>query len=98
MDGDPSIHQHYMQGFKDKFGPTAGATMRYMGPLRSEIVTYGPDKHDMGWQDANLVQYDSLWRYAYIVSTDVYQELNQEKMAGLENTCMLLISEVEVKD
>lgn len=102
--GDPSVHKHYMQGFKDKFGPAAGAQLKFMGPVSSqpELVGQAAGRgaeaaESAGWQDANVVQYDSIWHYAYMLSTDVYQELNKEKVRGLENTCILLISEIELR-
>lgn len=97
--GDSSVHEHYMQGFKDKFGPAAGAQLKFMGPVSSQPTlsssTGGDDSG--GWQDANIVQYDSIWHYAYMLSTDVYAELNKDKINGLEDTCILLISEVELE-
>ncbi|CAK3810041.1 Hypothetical predicted protein [Lecanosticta acicola] len=83
---DRSTHDSYMQGFKNTFGDAAGASVKFMGPVR-----------DVGnaWDDANLVQYDSVWHYAYMLSTDVYKELNKEKVAGLEDTCILLVGETE---
>ncbi len=101
--GDSSVHDAYMEGFKQKFGPAAGAGIRFMGPVKSGITIEGDTAAgersgwDGGlWQDANLVQYDSIWHYAYMLSTDVYQELNQQKMEGLEDTCILCVSEVEL--
>ena len=91
-----------VEGFKQKFGPAAGAAIRFMGPVDGGIAyqeesTGGEaERTDEGsWQDANLVQYDSIWHYAHMLSTDVYQELNQQKMEGLEDTCILCVSEVE---
>lgn len=102
--GDPSVHEHYMQGFKEKFGPAAGAQLKFMGPVCSQPRSVDPQKpssesveSEMSWQDANIVQYDSIWHYAYMLSTDVYQELNKEKIEGLDDTCILLISEVELR-
>ena len=116
--GSPTIHQQYMSGFKSHFGSSAGATIKFMGPVRSSISyeetsdaalpAFSTDDHGSAgagranvsesklWDDANLVQYDSLWHYAYMLSTDVYKELNREKVRGLEDTCILLVSEVEV--
>lgn len=100
-DGDSSVHEHYMQGFKEKFGPAAGAQLKFMGPLSSQPQLAGEGlfagSETMGWQDANLVQYDSIWHYAYMLSTEVYAELNKEKVEGLEDTCILLISETELQ-
>ena len=103
--GDPSVHEHYMQGFKEKFGPAAGAQLKFMGPVSSQpkYIDTAKDNADSGyvvktgWQDANVVQYDSIWHYAYMLSTDIYQELNKEKIEGLEDTCILLISEAELQ-
>ncbi|KAK4500362.1 hypothetical protein PRZ48_008551 [Zasmidium cellare] len=94
--GDRSVHDSYMNGFKEKFGPDAGAEVKFMGPVQDRLGVNGShgDHGQQTWDDANLVQYDSIWHYAYMLSTDVYQELNQEKMRGLEDTCILLISEV----
>ena len=101
--GDSSVHDAYMEGFKNNFGNTAGAQVKFMGPVRSGIgyeeFPSPNDSHDdkgKVWEDANLVQYDTIWHYAYMLSTDIYQELNQEKMRGLEDTCILLVSEVEL--
>ena len=101
--GDPNVHEHYMQGFKEKFGPAAGAQLKFMGPVVSQpeyvegLQTESRDAK-MGWQDANIVQYDSIWHYVYMLSTDVYQELNKEKVRGLEDTCILLVSEIELQE
>ena len=100
--GDRSVHDHYMEDFKDKFGDAAGATVKFMGPVRSEVAYKASGSAATAndgvklWDDANLVQYDTIWHYAYMLSTDVYQELNKEKMKGLEDTCILLVSEVEL--
>lgn len=92
--GDRRTHDDYMEGFKKKFGDAAGATVQFMGPVtgREGKAVEG------GWDDANLVQYDRLWHYAYMLSTDVYQELNKQKVAGLEDTCILIASEAELLD
>lgn len=94
--GDRSIHDSYMQGFKDRFGPDAGAEVKFMGPVTNRLAVEGSEDVESIeiWNDANLVQYDSVWHYAYMLSTEVYQELNQEKMRGLEDTCILMVSEV----
>lgn len=100
--GDSSVHDSYMQGFKDNFGDAAGATVKYMGPVKGNLkyTSSGNAPKASGdlrrWEDANLVQYDSVWHYAYMLSTDVYQILNKEKMEGLEDTCILLVSEIEL--
>lgn len=83
---DRRTHDAYMQGFKDNFGDTAGATIKFFGGVRA----FGD------WMDANLVQYDSVWHYAYMLSTEVYQELNKTKVAGLEDTCILMVGEMEL--
>ncbi|KAK3714187.1 hypothetical protein LTR37_007989 [Vermiconidia calcicola] len=113
-DGDSSVHDHYMEGFKEKFGDAAGARVKFMGPVHSAIHYTSSTEEEEGtgpsmetangsaaverkaWHDANLVQYDSIWHYAYMLSTGVYQELNQEKMEGLVDTCILFVSEVEM--
>ena len=95
--GDSKVHEHYMAGFKEKFGPAAGARVKFMGPVRSVIGPSGEvERIPSAWQDANLVQYDSILHYAYMLSTDVYQKLNKEKMEGLEDTCILCVSEAEL--
>ena len=112
-DGDSSVHDHYMEGFKEKFGDAAGARVKFMGPVHSAIhytssseveeeqagsstETANGSAIEKAWHDANLVQYDSIWHYAYMLSTDVYQELNREKMQGLVDTCILCVSEMEM--
>ena len=100
---DSSVHDAYMEGFKNNFGNAAGATVKYMGPVRSSL-RYSNDESSNestegergAWNDANLVQYDTIWHYAYMLSTDVYAELNKQKIAGLEDTCILLVSEMEL--
>lgn len=94
--GEPSVHTHYMDGFKRVFGDSAGATVRFMGPVKDGTLDDG--KGGAQWDDANLVQYDTIWHYAYMLSTDVYRELNREKVEGLEDTCILAVSEVELSD
>lgn len=107
--GDSSTHDDYMEGFKKNFGDSAGATVKFMGPVESAVqynmvgsVDAGipgdavPPEQPKLWQDANLVQYDSIWHYAYMLSTEVYAELNKQKVAGLEDTCILCVSEVEL--
>lgn len=44
------------------------------------------------------MQYDSIWHYAYMLSTVVYQELNVQKVEGLVDTCILCVSEVELAE
>lgn len=85
-----ATHDAYMQGFKQHFGDSAGASVKFMGPVQSSLQA------GQRWDDANLVQYDTLWHYAYMLSTDVYKELNKQKIAGLEDTCILCVSEVEL--
>lgn len=97
-DNDSSIHDHYMEGFKQGFGDSAGASVRFMGPVRSALAQGEGSGEGQRWDDVNLVQYDTIWHYAYMLSTDVYKELNEEKVRGLEDTCILLVSEVEVWD
>lgn len=92
----------YMEGFKADFGDATGVSMKFMGPVKSEIAYRSSGggesetKSCTWWQDANLVQYDTIWHYAYMLSTEVYAELNKEKISGLEDTCILLMSEVEL--
>ncbi|KAF7190496.1 hypothetical protein HII31_08210 [Pseudocercospora fuligena] len=99
--GDRSVHDSYMEGFKNKFGPAAGAQIKFMGPVQGQLKYEGEqgkatsDKEGK-WDDANLVQYHSVWHYAYMLSTDVYKELNKEKVSGLDDTCILLVSELGV--
>jgi hypothetical protein len=100
---DATVHNAYMGGFKQSFGDAAGAAVQFMGPLQHtlEYVHQGnPRKALAGprarWQDVNLVQYDTLWHYAYMLSTDVYKELNKQKVAGLYDTCILIVSEAEM--
>lgn len=103
--GDSSVHEHYMQGFKRDFGDAAGVAMKFMGPVKPEVayenceVSEGTNeliKSVAAWQDANLVQYDTIWHYAYMLSTSTYAELNKEKVTGLEDTCILLTSDFEL--
>jgi hypothetical protein len=94
--GDPSTHDKYMGDFKRNFGDSAGASVKFMGPLKSQFREKderpsGNNNH--GWQDASLVQYDSIYHYAHMLSTDTYQRLNQDKVRGLEDTGILLVSE-----
>lgn len=92
---DQSVHDSYMNGFKEKFGPDAGAEVKFMGPVREALRVDGRHgEGDIKWDDTNLVQYDSVWHYAHMLQTDIYQSLNQEKMRGLEDTCIFLVSEV----
>lgn len=102
---DSAIHEQYMQDFKRSFGDSAGAHVKFMGPV-GQVSTagtgdsLGPQSHgdggSGGWQEANLTHYDSIVHYAYMLSTDVYQRLNKDKVRGLEDTCILLVSEVEL--
>jgi hypothetical protein len=102
---DSAIHEQYMQDFKRSFGNSAGAYVKFMGPVGplidniSENQSQQQEQHgdDGGsWQEANLTHYDSIFHYAYMLSTDVYQGLNKDKVRGLEDTCILLVSEVEM--
>lgn len=97
-DNDSRIHEQYMQDFKRSFGDSAGAHIKFMGPVViSAFVDERPEQgRDGGWQEANLTHYDSVFHYAYMLSTDVYQGLNKDKVRGLEDTCILLVSEVEL--
>lgn len=103
-DNDSTIHEQYMQDFKRSFGDSAGAYVKFMGPV-GPMVTDGTGESQEpqqqggasdGWQEANLTHYDSIFHYAYMLSTDVYQGLNKDKVRGLEDTCILLVSEVEM--
>lgn len=101
---DPAIHEQYMQDFKRSFGDSAGAYVKFMGPVRPLVIDgtgkgQGKQHEDGGggWQEANLTHYDSIFHYAYMLSTDVYQRLNEDKVRGLEDTCILLVSEVEIQ-
>ncbi|KAK7191996.1 hypothetical protein PSPO01_01568 [Paraphaeosphaeria sporulosa] len=79
--GDRSTHDEYMQGFKEKFGKAAGAQVRFMGEVGDlNFAVQGAGEGGRGWDEANLTQYDSVWHYAYMLSTDVYKELNKEKI------------------
>lgn len=92
---DRSVHDSYMNGFKEKFGPDAGAEIKFMGPVQEMLSVDGQhEEGELTWDDTNLVQYDSVWHYAHMLSTDIYQSLNQEKMRGLEDTCILMVSEI----
>lgn len=101
---DSAIHEQYMQDFKRSFGDSAGAYVKFMGLVGPLVVdgTGESQGHRLGdgdgdsWQEANLTHYDSIFHYAYMLSTDVYQELNKDKVRGLEDTCILLVSEVEI--
>lgn len=95
--GDSALHEQYMQDFKDSFGDSAGAFVKFMGPVKSQLKTSNEGQQSTGsWQEANLTHYDSIYHYAYMLSTDVYQRLNKDKVRGLEDTCILLVSEVEL--
>jgi hypothetical protein len=98
-------HDAYMEGFKQQFGDAAGASVQFMGPLRQtlEYVHQGSPRKALAhqqarWQDANLVQYDTIWHYAYMLSTDIYKELNKQKVSGLYDTCILVVSEAELHE
>ena len=94
--GSSAIHDDYMQDFKKGFGSSAGATVRFMGPV-SGPLRYGDDgKAEQSWDDANLVQYDTIWHYAYMLSTDLYAPMNKKKVSGLDDTCILCVNEVEL--
>ena len=85
-----------MEDFKKGFGSSAGATVRFMGPV-NEPLKYGDDCNAKeNWDDANLVQYDTIWHYAYMLSTDLYAPMNKKKVSGLDDTCILCVSEVEL--
>jgi hypothetical protein len=75
--GDQSVHDAYMDGFKEKFGGAAGAIVKFMGPVRGGLEYSAQSSTDLQevdkglWKHANLVQYDSIWHYAYMLSTDI---------------------------
>lgn len=97
--GDSSVHDQYMGDFKKNFGDSAGAAVKFMGPVKSGPRDIGQgegQRSNSVWQDANLVHYDSIYHYAYMLSTDVYQRLNKDKVRGLEDTCILMVSEFEM--
>jgi hypothetical protein len=97
-DGDSSTHDQYMEDFKSSFGDSAGAAVKFMGSVGSgpnDMRGRNQDESGM-WQEANLTHYDSIYHYAYMLSTDTYQTLNKDKVRGLEDTCILLVSEVEM--
>ncbi|KAK4574779.1 hypothetical protein LTR86_001621 [Recurvomyces mirabilis] len=97
-----AVHDAYMEGFKQKFGDAAGASVQFMGPVRTRLEqtdergTKRKQLRVANWEDANLVQYDTIWHYAYMLSTDIYAELNKQKVAGLDDTCILVVSEIEL--
>lgn len=94
--GSRAVHDDYMQDFKKGFGNSAGATVRFMGPVGGPL-RYGDDgKAKQSWDDANLVQYDTIWHYAYMLSSDLYTPMNKKKVSGLDDTCILCVSEVEL--
>lgn len=93
-DGSRSVHDNYMVGFKANLGPRSGGTVRYMGAVEKYEIR-GEDGGER-WDDSALVQYDSVWHFAYMLSTDVYRGLDEEKVRGVEDTGILLISEVGV--
>lgn len=98
-DGDSSVHDQYLRDFAQSFGDSAGARVKFMGPVRSSIAECGQrdgQRSEIVWQDANLVHYDSIYHYAYMLSTEVYQRLNIDKVRGLEDTCIMVVSEVEM--
>jgi hypothetical protein len=89
-----------MGDFKRQFGDSAGARVKFMGPLKSQFreeeEEEGVGSLDGGWQEANVTQYESIYHYAHMLSTEAYQGLNRNKVRGLEDTCILLVSEGEV--
>jgi hypothetical protein len=103
---DRSVHDGYMEDFKQGFGDSAGARVKFMGPIVHQDDSDGSRVDGNGngkeggkegqWDDANLVQYDSLWHYAYMLSTEFYGKLNKTKVAGLEDTGILCVSEGEI--
>ncbi|KAL2817539.1 hypothetical protein BJX63DRAFT_429586 [Aspergillus granulosus] len=99
--GDSSVHDQYMRDFEEGFGDSAGAYVKLMGPLQSQLrgteESMGETSVEgLGWQDVDLVQYDTIYHYAYMLSTDLYQKLNVDKVKGLEDTCILVVSETKI--
>ncbi|KAL3486532.1 hypothetical protein BJX62DRAFT_18319 [Aspergillus germanicus] len=106
-DGDSAIHDKYMRDFEKGFGDSAGAYVKFMGPVLSQLrdgqdsigqadVESESSPKGRGWQDVDLVHYDTIYHYAYMLSTGLYQQLNEDKVKGLEDTCILLVSEDEL--
>jgi hypothetical protein len=108
-DGDSSIHDKYMRDFEKGFGNSAGAYVKFMGPVLSQLRDGQDSKgqadvesetenspNGCGWQDVDLVHYDTIYHYVYMLSTGLYQQLNEDKVRGLEDTCILLVSEDEL--
>ncbi|KAL3447229.1 hypothetical protein BJX65DRAFT_99503 [Aspergillus insuetus] len=106
-DGDSAIHDKYMRDFEKGFGDSAGAYVKFKGPVLSQLrddqdntgqanVKSENSSNGRGWQDVDLVHYDTVYHYAYMLSTELYQQLNEDKVRGLEDTCILLVSEDEV--
>ena len=95
--GDPSVHEKYMGDFKRKFGDSVGAKVKFMGPVKTQFREKDGEEvtNVGGWQEANVTHYDSIYHYAHMLSTDTYQGLNKDKVSGLEDTCILLVSEGE---
>lgn len=105
---DSTAHDAYMARFKSTFGDSAGARVKFMGPVKSPLsLSVSPPSSSegegrnqaargQGWQDANLVQYDSIWHYAWMLSTGEYAELNRGKVEGLADTGILGVGEWEV--
>jgi hypothetical protein len=94
--GSSAIHDGYMEDFKKGFGSSAGATVRFMGPVGGPLKYGDHGKTEQSWDDANLVQYDTIWHYAYMLSTELYAPMNKKKISGLDDTCILCVSEVEL--
>jgi len=94
--GSSAIHDDYMEDFKKGFGNSAGATVRFMGPVTGSLRYSDGGNAEQSWDDANLVQYDTIWHYAYMLSTDLYAPMNKKKVSGLNDTCILCVSEVEL--
>lgn len=62
-----------MEAFKAEFGGTAGASLLFTGPVQGAVRGGGEKCY---WQDASLVQYDTIWHYAWIPSSGIDQQLN----------------------
>lgn len=94
--GSSAVHDDYMEDFKKGFGNSAGATVRFMGPVDGALIFSDGNRAEHCWDDVNLVQYDTIWHYAYMLSTDLYAPMNKKKVSGLDDTCILCVSEIEL--
>lgn len=94
--GSSAVHDEYMEDFKKGFGSSAGATVRFMGSIDGPLISGKDGRAEQSWDDANLVQYDTIWHYAYMLSTNLYAPMNKKKVSGLDDTCILCVSEIEL--